>query len=88
MGDYEVAMIATKAAPNTKLGFPGDFHTDPSLMPRNMKIASINEEEFDPALQDKIRTLNTQKQKAVESEDFDKAKSLKEILDKLKLAGS
>lgn len=57
-------------------------------MPRNMKIQSIDEEGIDPTIQDKIRTLNTAKQKAVESDDFDKAKSLKEVIDKLKIAGT
>ena len=32
--------------------------------------------------------LNSAKQKAVETEDFDKAKNLKEVIDKLKVAGS
>jgi len=50
MGDYEVAMISQKAAPHSKLGFPGDFQTDPSLMPRNLKITSVNEQELDPLI--------------------------------------
>lgn len=57
-------------------------------MPRNLKISSINDSELDPTIQDKIRTLNSAKQKAVDSDDFDKAKSLKEVIDKLKVAGS
>ena len=66
----------------------GDYANDPNLVPRNMKIASIDEETLDPTIQDKLKTLNSAKQKAVESEDFDKAKGLKEVIDKLKLAGA
>jgi protein-arginine kinase activator protein McsA len=53
-----------------------------------MKITSLNEQELDPTIQDKLRILNSAKQKAVETDDFDKAKSLKEVIDKLKVAGS
>ena len=84
MGDYEVAMISTKGV---NKGFPGDFTNDPNLMPRNMKMTSVNETELDPSLQDKLRALSSAKQKAVEQDDFDKAKSLKEVIDKLKVAG-
>jgi BRCT domain type II-containing protein len=44
------------------------------LVPRNLKIAGVNEDELDSTIQDKIRTLNQAKIKAVEEEDFDKAK--------------
>jgi protein-arginine kinase activator protein McsA len=57
-------------------------------MPRNLKIAGVNEDELDTTIQDKIRTLNEAKQLAVDEEDFDKAKFLKDAIDKLKLAGS
>jgi protein-arginine kinase activator protein McsA len=57
-------------------------------MPRNLKLTSVNEEELDPPIQDKLKSLNSAKQKAVETEDFDKAKILKEVIDKLKVAGS
>jgi hypothetical protein len=50
MGDYEVAMVNTKAVNNGKLGFGGDFSSDPSLVPRNMKINSVNEQELDPPI--------------------------------------
>lgn len=50
MGDYEVSMLSQKAGPQSKLGFPGDFQTDPSLMPRNLKLTSVNEEELDPPI--------------------------------------
>lgn len=88
MGDYEVAMISTKAAPHSKLGFAGDFQNDPNLMPRNLKMTSVNEQDLDPTIQDKLKVLNNAKNKAVEQDDFDKAKTLKEVIDKLKVAGS
>jgi centrosomal protein CEP104 len=58
------------------------------LMPRNLKIAGVNEEELDASVQEKIRVLSEAKIKAVDEEDFDKAKYLKDAIDKLKLAGS
>ena len=58
------------------------------MIPRNLKMNSINEKELDPTIQDKIKTLNNAKIKAVESDDFDKAKTLKDIIDKLKIAGN
>lgn len=57
-------------------------------MPRNMRIAGVNDDELDLTIQDKIRVLNQAKLKAVEEEDFDKAKHLKDAIDKLKMAGS
>lgn len=97
MGEYEVGMISTKNVvsggvigtgggvllPQAKLGYAGD----PSLMPRNMKMTSVNEENLDPTILDKVRALNSAKTKAVEQDDFDKAKNLKEVIDKLKVAG-
>ncbi len=58
------------------------------LMPRNLRIAGVNEQELDESVQEKIRVLSDAKSKAVEEEDFDKAKYLKDAIDKLKLAGS
>lgn len=57
-------------------------------MPRNLKMTSVNEKDLDPTIQDKIKVLNNAKTKAVETDDFDKAKTLKEVIDKLKVAGS
>ena len=65
MGDYEVAMISTSAHPQAKLGFPGEFQNDPSLIPRNLKINSVNEEELDPTIKDKVKALNTAKANAI-----------------------
>lgn len=70
------------------MGYAGDMQTDPSMMPRNMRITSVDEEQLDPTIQDKLRTLNSAKVKAVEVDDFDKAKNLKEVIDKLKMAGT
>jgi centrosomal protein CEP104 len=57
-------------------------------MPRNLKIAGVNADELDLVVQDKIRVLQTAKLKAVDEEDFDRAKHLKDAIDKLMLAGS
>ena len=48
----------------------------------------MNEDELDEAVQEKIRVLNEAKLQAVDEEDFDKAKHLKDAVDMLKLAGS
>ena len=56
-------------------------------MPRNLKIAGINEIDLDPTILDKVRTLENAKTKAVGEEDFDRAKHLKDAIDKLKMAG-
>ena len=48
----------------------------------------MNDLDLDPTIQDKLKTLNSAKQKAVEEENFDKAKNLKGLIDKLKMAGS
>lgn len=62
---------------------------DGSLMPRNLKISTSHDEAaLDPLIQDKIRTLESQKAKAVEEENFDRAKRVKEVIDKLRVAGS
>ena len=88
MGEYEVGMIAhTQGSQTNKVSFNGDFQNDPNLIPRNMRMTSVNEEHLDPTIQDKLRALNTAKTKAVEQDDFDKAKNLKEVIDKLKVAG-
>jgi protein-arginine kinase activator protein McsA len=57
-------------------------------VPRNLKLSGVNEDELDASIQEKIKVLNEAKARAVEEEDFDKAKYLKDAVDKLKLAGS
>jgi len=61
---------------------------DPILRPRNLRIQSVNEEELDPELKEKLAILLDKKQEAVNQEDYDAAIELKEITDKLKLIGS
>lgn len=48
----------------------------------------MNEDELIEEIQEKIRILNEAKLQAVDEEDFDKAKHLKDAVDMLKLAGS
>ena len=48
MGDYEVAMIASN--PQAQKGFQGDFQQDPSMMPRNLKLSSVDDSDLDPTL--------------------------------------
>lgn len=94
MGEYEVAMISNNPGAvamgtmRSGLGFTGDFNQDANLVPRNLKMNSVVDDSLDPSIQDKLRALNTAKTKAVESEDFDKAKGLKELIDRLRVAGT
>lgn len=46
-----------------------------------------NELEFDPQTADRLRQLQNAKDKAVENEDFDEAKRLREAIERLKLMG-
>jgi len=46
-----------------------------------------NELEFDPQTADRLRQLQNAKDRAVENEDFDEAKRLRETIDRLKLMG-
>lgn len=57
-------------------------------MPRNLKLTGVNEGELDSTVQEKIRVLNEAKVRAVEEEDFDRAKHLKDAVDRLKMAGA
>ena len=43
---------------------------------------------LDPIIKDKLDLLNKNKQKYVEREDFDKAKDIKLIIDKIKILGA
>jgi len=52
------------------------------------KVNSINENMLDPMIRDKISVLTKKKQKLVEIEDFDKAKDLKIVIDKIKILGA
>jgi hypothetical protein len=66
MGEYEVGMISNTPGSAQQHAFKGDFNTDPNLMPRNMKMTSVNDENLDPTILDKVRALNSAKLKAVE----------------------
>lgn len=52
------------------------------------KVDQINEEMLDPMIRDKLNLLNKKKQKLVEIEDFDSAKDIKQIIDKIKIIGA
>ena len=64
------------------------FDDDPTLRPRNLKIQSVNTEELDPQLHEKLQILLKKKEEAVQLEDYDAAMELKDISDKLKLIGA
>ena len=64
------------------------FDEDPTLRPRNLKIQSVNTEELDPQLHEKLQILLKKKEEAVQLEDYDAAMELKDISDKLKLIGA
>jgi len=68
-------------------GQPFNAGEGEGLMPRNLRLTGVNDEDLDIVVQEKIKVLNEAKQRAVEEEDFDKAKHLKDAVDKLKMAG-
>jgi centrosomal protein CEP104 len=87
IGDYEMSAVQQRVGVQGGSDMP-QVSNPAQLMPRNLKIAGVNEEELDASVQEKIRVLSEAKIKAVDEEDFDKAKYLKDAIDKLKLAGS
>ena len=89
IGDYEMSAVQQRVGVQGDIGGGVPHISNPAqLMPRNLKIAGVNEDELDQSVQEKIRVLSEAKVKAVDEEDFDKAKYLKDAIDKLKLAGS
>ena len=58
------------------------------MQPRNLKLQSLSEEEFDPELRNKLAIITEKKEQAVASENFDLAIEFKDICDKLKMIGS
>ena len=50
-----------------------------------MKINTIEDHLLDPILLDKLKVLSSRKDAAVEEEDYDRAKRVKEFMDKLKV---
>ena len=48
MGEYEVGMITNKIVHQPNPAFQQD--QDPALIPRNLKMTSINEKELDPTI--------------------------------------
>jgi hypothetical protein len=61
---------------------------DPMLRPRNLKLTSANDDDFDPELKQKLMIIMQRKDQAVADEDFDLAMEFKEVCDKLKMIGS
>lgn len=58
------------------------------LRPRNLKLTSANDDDFDPELKQKLMIIMQRKDQAVADEDFDLAMEFKEVCDKLKMIGS
>ena len=52
------------------------------------KVDLINEDMLDPIIKDKLSLLNKNKQRYVEREDFDKAKDIKLVIDRIKILGA
>ena len=92
LGNYELSNIynqqpaqkfdQTIPKPNVE-----QFQIQNSLRPRNLKIQTVQEELFDTELLNKLKLLQSKKDAAVRSEDYDLAMALKEISDKLKILG-
>jgi centrosomal protein CEP104 len=63
------------------------FQAKNDLRPRNLKIQSVQEQEMEPEIQQKLRLLQMKKEEAVQLEDYDTALRLKALVDKLKING-
>ena len=60
IGDYEMSAVHQRV-PESMGGGAQTMGNPAQLMPRNLKIAGVNEEELDSTLQDKIRVLSEAK---------------------------
>ena len=58
------------------------------MVPRNLKIKTVDTIAFDPIIAEKIDLLQGQKKAALEVEDFDYCKQIKQFVDKLKIVGN
>lgn len=89
IGDYEMSAmnLAQRQGGINISGQPLPDNHNGSLMPRNLRLTGVNDEELDVVVLEKINVLNEAKLRAVDEEDFDKAKHLKDAIDKLKMAG-
>lgn len=78
--------IASDYQSALSMNIPSEEETRP-IEARNMKIDPIPTNKLDPMIQDKVLTLEWQKEDAIVNEDFDEAKRLKNIIDKVKIIG-
>ena len=59
-----------------------------AIVPRNMKLKTIENRSMDKMIQEKIDILEKIKKQALKHEDYDQCKLLKTIIDKLKIVGN
>lgn len=59
-----------------------------TVVPRNLKLKTLEGKEMDKMIQDKIEILERIKTQSLKVEDFDHCKLLKGIIDKLKILGN
>jgi CMP-2-keto-3-deoxyoctulosonic acid synthetase len=57
-------------------------------VPRNLKLKNLQYDSLDPKILERIETLEQLKREALEEEDFDQCKQLKQVIDKLKIVGN
>ena len=80
MNDNGLAVQAVNDEPFTGL--------NNQIVPRNMKISTLNTKQFDPMILEKLEQLEQAKADALDQEDFDTCKHLKMIIDKIKIVGN
>jgi hypothetical protein len=62
--------------------------TDNSIVPRNLKLKTVDTTKMDQFIIEKIEILEKIKRTALSQEDYDQCKLLKSIIDKLKIVGN
>jgi len=77
---YEAALLGQTVAFDDN---QNDLSQD--MIPRNMKIEYGPIDNLDPVLREKILLIEDEKRRAVEVEDYEKAKQMKMLVDKLKV---
>lgn len=90
MGTYESYALHGREGPMaTKVigDTPVEGHNQ-TIVPRNLKIETVETNKMDRDIVEKIEMLQSYKMDALHIEDFDRCKLLKSLIDKLKIVGN
>ena len=90
MGIYETHALSAKQGSQATQVLSDDplVGQNNQIVPRNLKLKTMENVVFDPIIQDRIEVLQEQKKEALKVEDFDYCKQVKQFIDKLKIIGN